>query len=439
MRKSVSIFLCFEIVLIGLWLLADSLYLSPFDQQKFGTSFTQISGIVALSTMAFSTLLAVRPIWLEDVLGGLDKMYRLHKWQSIFAMIIAVAHWQLAASPNGHRGQLGNSATPQGADTAAQGWLSSLEGPAHGVAQPALWILLALVGIALIKKIPYHIFALTHRLVPAVFLVLVFHSLVLAKPGYWAQPVGWIFGLVSLIGSIAALIALFRQIGARRKVGATVVSKTFMPDVKSLLVELQMEEGWRGHIPGQFAFVSLRKSWKVHPFTIASSWNAISKRISFIVKELGDTTTALDARLTVGTALVVEGPYGRFVFQDTKKRQIWISAGIGITPFVARMKELSKSPGTHDVDLFHSDIHHESPAYELLREDARNGNVNLHLVVTPRDGRLTGEKIRATVPNWREASIWFCGPSRFAATLKLDLLRNGMNSSDFHHELFEMR
>ena len=109
-------------------------------------------------------------------------------------------------------------------DTAAQGWLSSLEGPAHGVAQPALWILLALVGIALIKKIPYHIFALTHRLVPAVFLVLVFHSLVLAKPGYWAQPVGWIFGLVSLIGSIAALIALFRQIGARRKVGATVVS-----------------------------------------------------------------------------------------------------------------------------------------------------------------------------------------------------------------------
>ena len=434
MRKSVLIFLAFEAALIGLWLLADSLYLNPFDQQKFGISFTQISGIIAISTMAFSTLLAVRPIWLEDMLGGLDKMYRLHKWQSIFATIVAVAHWLLASSPNGHGGHVTSDAA-----SGTQDWLSSLEGPAHGVAQPALWILLALVAVALIKKVPYHIFALTHRAVPVIFLVLVFHSIVLAKPDYWKQPVGWIFGLVSLVGSVAAIIALFRLIGARRKIGAKIVSKAYISDVKSLLVELQMDDGWKGHTPGQFAFVSLRKSWKVHPFTIASNWDPKTKRISFIVKELGDTTTALDARLAVGTELVVEGPYGRFVFQDRKKRQIWISAGIGVTPFVARMKELSRVAGEHQVDLFHSDVHEESPAYELLREDAKKGGVTLHLVVTPRDGRLTGEKIRVTVPNWKDASIWFCGPSRFAAALKLDLLRNGLKSADFHHELFEMR
>jgi len=43
------------------------------------------------------------------------------------------------------------------------------------------------------------------------------------------------------------------------------------------------------------------------------------------------------------------------------------------------------------------------------------------------------------VPGWKDASVWFCGPSRFAAALKLDLMRNGLKSEDFHHELFEMR
>lgn len=409
-------------------------------------AFTQWSGILATSLMAFSTLLAARPGWLEPFLGGLDKMYRLHKWQSIVAVLIAIAHWQLAASPNGrHEPAIGTQAadaTAQAASNAvqtSQSFLSSWEGPAHGVAQPALWILLALVAIALIKKIPHHIFALTHRLMPLVFLVLIFHSVVLTKSAYWSQPIGWVFGLVALVGAAASVIALLRLIGAHRKVGAKVLSKKHIADVKSLLVELQMEDGWKGHMPGQFAFVSSRRSWNVHPFTIASNWDARTKRISFIVKELGDTTTGLDERLPVGAELVVEGPYGRFNFQDAKRRQTWISGGIGVTPFVARMKEMATVPGKQTIDLFHSDVHDDSPAYELLRQDAKRGNVNLHLIVTRKDGRLTGEKIRSLVPDWKEASIWFCGPSRFAAAIKLDLMRHGLNSADFHHELFEMR
>jgi predicted ferric reductase len=35
----------------------------------------------------------------------------------------------------------------------------------------------------------------------------------------------------------------------------------------------------------------------------------------------------------------VEGPYGCFDFEDGQPHQIWIGAGIGITPFVARMKQ----------------------------------------------------------------------------------------------------
>ena len=52
---------------------------------------------------------------------------------------------------------------------------------------------------------------------------------------------------------------------------------------------------------------------------------------------------------------------------------------------------------------------------------------------------MVAERIRGAVPDWKNASIWFCGPNAFAAALKLDLMRHGLASSDFHHELFEMR
>ena len=77
--------------------------------------------------------------------------------------------------------------------------------------------------------------------------------------------------------------------------------------------------------------------------------------------------------------VTVEGPYGCFDFEDAQPRQVWIGAGIGITPFVARMKQLAGrlgitllEPTTHealvrrvrDCDLVLSDsggIQEEAP------------------------------------------------------------------------------
>lgn len=432
MRKSATFFLIFMGLITGAWAMADSLYLSPFDAQKFAVSFTQISGLLAIGLMAFGTFLSVRPNWLEPYMGGLDKMYRLHKWLGITGTAIGIVHWLTASGGDRH-------GPPSAAEAAGQSFWQSLHGPAHGVAQPALWILLALVAAALVKKIPYHIFALTHRLTPVLFLLLTFHSVVLMKADYWTQPVGWLMGAVYVIGAVSAVMSLLRLIGAGRKVGARVISKRYVEQVKSLVVELEMEPGWKGHRPGQFAFVRGRNRWSAHPFTIASSWHPETRRITFIVKELGDQTTGLDSKLPVGAELVVEGPYGQFNFDHDKPRQIWISGGIGVTPFVARMKLLAREPESRSIDFFHSDVVDEGEAYAMMRADARAASVSLHINVTPRDGRLTGERIRAAVPDWKNASIWFCGPSAFAAALKLDFARAGLPLADFHHELFEMR
>jgi predicted ferric reductase len=443
MRKLLFIIIGFMAVITGIWWMADSLLVTPFSFQAFQVPFTQLSGVLATGMMAFTTLLAIRPKWLEPYLGGLDKMYWLHKWMSIVAMVFAIAHWQLA-SDGGHgrppaAGETAAATTTAATPEAATSFFGSLQGPAHGLAQPALWILIALVLIALIKKIPYHIFALTHRLVPIIFLVLVFHSVVLMKSEYWTQPIGWLMAALFLVGTVASLIALFRLIGAGRRVQGKVTGKSYIPDVHSLLVEMELESGWKGHVPGQFAFVGSRKRWGMHPFTIASPWNAQTRRISFIVKELGDETEGLNERLAVGTDLVVEGPYGKFNFHDSKPLQIWVSGGIGISPFVARMKYLQQNPENKPIDLFHSDATRSEKAHELMKADATKSRVTLHITVTPEQGRMTGEKIRASVPDWQKASVWFCGPAAFAVALKRDLVSHGLANEDFHHEFFEMR
>ena len=66
--------------------------------------------------------------------------------------------------------------------------------------------------------------------------------------------------------------------------------------------------------------------------------------------------------------------------------------------------------------------------------------MHLHVLVDARDGLLTGERIRAAVPEWREASVWFCGPAGFGEALKDDLAAHGFAvGRHFHQELFAMR
>jgi predicted ferric reductase len=74
-----------------------------------------------------------------------------------------------------------------------------------------------------------------------------------------------------------------------------------------------------------------------------------------------------------------------------------------------------------------------------LRADAQAAGVRLHLVVSQRDGRLSGERLRELVPEWKQASVWFCGPAAFGQALRADLVANGLPAEAFHQELFQMR
>jgi predicted ferric reductase len=213
-----------------------------------------------------------------------------------------------------------------------------------------------------------------------------------------------------MAGTSAAVLVLTGRVAARRQLVGEVAAVRQHTLLKVLEIDIQFQGRWAGHEAGQFAFVTLHADEGAHPYTISSDWRN-DGRLTFIIKALGDYTRTLAHRTRVGDVVKVEGPYGRFNFHGTQPRQIWVGAGIGITPFVARMKALAQAGDGKAIDLFHTTPVLDAHVMGLLEKDAHDASVGLHVLWDERDGFLTAEKIAAAVPDWRHADMWFCGPS----------------------------
>ena len=403
----------------------------------------QYTGVLAIGVMSMAMLLAVRPVWFESTLGGLDKMYRLHKWLGISGLVLSISHWLLA---QGAKWMVGwgwldrpvrgpRPVLPAGS---LEQWLSTQRDLAEGAGELAFYAALLLMVLALLKRFPYRYFFKTHRFIAVAYLVLVFHTAVLLKFEHWNSVLGLVLAAMLLAGTVAAVVVLAGRVAARRQLVGEVAAVRQHQLLKVLEVDIEFQGRWAGHEAGQFAFVTLHANEGAHPYTISSDWRN-DGRMTFIIKALGDYTRTLANRTQVGDVVKVEGPYGRFNFQGTQQRQIWIGAGIGITPFVARMKALAKSSDGKDIDLFHTTAVFDPHVMGLLDNDARDAQVRLHVMWDERDGMLTAARVATLVPAWRDADVWFCGPSAFGQALKKDLIAMGMPALRFHQELFEMR
>ena len=230
-------------------------------------------------------------------------------------------------------------------------FLATQRASAEGLGEWAFYAAVILIALALIKYFPYHYFYKTHRLLAVVYLVLVYHAVVLTDFDYWTAPVGVVMALLLAYCTWAAAVVLVRRVGVGRQVRGKIAAIRYYPGVRTLETAIHVPRGWPGHKPGQFAFATSNLTEGAHPYTIASGWNEKTPRITFITKELGDHTSRLRAKLQVGQDLKIEGPYGCFTFDDARVRQIWIGGGIGITPFVAQMKHISIQRAVGQVDV----------------------------------------------------------------------------------------
>ncbi len=240
------------LVLTALWLAADTLRPEAFSYFSFRTVFVQYSGVLAIGLMSIAMLLALRPKWLEPHLDGLDKMYRLHKWLGIAALVWAVLHWWWAKGTKWMVGwgwlerpaRKGHAAEAMGS---IEAWLSSQRGLAESVGEWTFYLAAVLMVLALVHRFPYHLFVKTHKWLALAYLALAYHCVVLTKSDYWTQPVGVVLALLLLGGSVAAVLALAGRIGAGRKVQGRIEALTEYPALRVMQTTVALEAGWPGH------------------------------------------------------------------------------------------------------------------------------------------------------------------------------------------------
>ena len=444
MRNIQRFFWFYLFILTGLWLVADlAVWSSPANFFAWRAVLMQYSGVLGIGVMSVAMVLAVRPVVFEPYLGGLDKMYRLHKWLGISGLVISVAHWLLAQGTKWavgwgwlQRPQRGPRA--ELLDAPIQQFFLNQRGLAESIGEWAFYAAVLLMVLALVKRFPYRYFFKTHHLLAVAYLALVWHSVVLLKFDYWTGVLGPLMAGLMGAGTVAALMVLLRRVAVGRQVVGEVAAIRRHESLNVVAVDILCKGRWAGHESGQFAFVTLHEDEGPHPYTISSAWTG-DGHITFIIKALGDYTRTLSERVHVGDVVKLEGPYGRFTFQGAQKRQIWVGAGIGITPFISRMKALAAQSDGKAIDLFHPTAVYDEHAIGLMARDAEAAGVHLHVLWSQRDGQLNAARLTELVPGWRDADIWFCGPAPFGQSLKKDLGALGLPESRFHQELFQMR
>ena len=433
------------VVLSALWWQAD-----PTDWSSLNGLFAwrnvlnQYTGILGIGVMSLAMLLAIRPRLLEAPLGGLDKLYRLHKWLGISGLVISITHWLLAKGPKwlvglGWLERPARKPRPPLEPGSWQQLLAQQRGLAEAVGEWAFYAAAALMALALIKWFPYRRFVQTHRWISLAYLALALHSVVLVKFEYWQTPVGGLLaGLIGL-GCVAGVMSLLGRRAGGSKVSGRITALEAHPALNALSIDVQVQPGWPGHQAGQFAFFTFHPDEGAHPFTLASAWQPETACLRIMVKALGDYTGTLATRLKVGDTVQVEGPYGRFTFAGDAPRQIWVGGGIGITPFLARLQALAAHHDGKAIDLFYATAEHDPALIQRLQHDAKRARVNLHVLWEPRDGRLDSTRLQTLIPDWRNADVWFCGPAGFGRMLREALNAQGLPAQRFHQEWFEMR
>jgi predicted ferric reductase len=300
---------------------------------------------------------------------------------------------------------------------------------------------------------------------PLLFLALVLHAVALMPLTFWALPLGAITILLLALGSLAAVWSLVGWVGRVRNHAARIQAVQVLVDgdradssadlSAPIEVICAMPPSWPGHRAGQFAFVRFEGSEGAHPFTIASAPNALGTSaegeplLRLVIKPLGDYTRTLCQRLRAGQRVDIEGPYGCFDGAGARHRQqVWVAAGVGVTPFLALLE--ARQPGARATDTDRTDrsaavvqMHYSTRDAQrdplLARLQTLCAQAQPPVQLTVHNGaqgqRLTPQDLQSGDDS--ALDIWFCGPQGLGDALYQHA--SGLRPWRLHRESFVMR
>ena len=380
--------------------------------------FSQYLGLAALILMAWAQILATRMPGIEMLFGGLDRVYVLHKWTGVLAMAAILVHDTVDADMRG----LGRG-----------GPLSDV---AETFGEVSLYGLLILVVISVATFIPYHLWKWTHKAMGALFAAGAFHFFFITKPFETTDSAGVYTGAFCVAGLMAYGWTLLPE---RLRPSKIYTITSLQPTGGALAITMTPVKRALHPRPGQFGILQFSGAElnEPHPF----SFSRIKKDggLEVTVKPLGDFTRQLGDTLAPGQQVRIRGPFGRFE-RRRGAREVWIAAGIGITPFLALAQSLE--PQDEPVDLFYCvRSRAEAPHLDAIHAlSLMKPNLKFHLIVSMQGQRLTAAHIAEVVgADLASATVSFCGPEEMRDSLKSELRSHGVTDRRFRYEEFRFR
>ena len=175
-------------------------------------------------------------------------------------------------------------------------------------------------------------------------------------------------------------------------------------------------------------------------------------RISVKREPLGLASRHLHDHVGLGAIVQARAPAGDFVLGCTNCPVALISAGIGLTPMLSMLHQLTSSGAERPIWWLHGarDEAHQVLAKEILQLAARHPNVHTRVAYSrpaPGDelgvhydvqGRVNAELVAAFV-DASDAQYYMCGPTQFMADVQDGLEGQGICSERIHTESFGPR
>lgn len=232
----------------------------------------------------------------------------------------------------------------------------------------------------------------------------------------WLRPLNDAAALDDLLALVDPLWSL-STIRAR-----VVAARTEAPRVRTLVLEPNRH--WPGHRAGQHLAVEVeidgRRLRRTFSLSSAPRPDGLLE-ITVKAREGGRVSRWWNERAAIGDVLTLGAPAGDFVLPSPlPRRLVMLTAGSGLTPAMAMLRELAVRASRAEVLLVHSARTRRESIFAAELEDlARSGAwLDYRPRFTADDGRLDDEALAALAREAGAIPAYACGPADFVEAVR---------------------
>ena len=370
---------------------------------------------------------------------GIDALMLFHRHMGIAALAFVVAHSLLVCAGRGTLVLLdpfsGTTANRSGA--------------------LALWSTVALVISSLLRRrlaLRYEAWRLAHSaLALTIATAMLLHVLAVGAYASATLVRTVVIAYVALFLALMVRYRLFRPLSLWRRPWELVAKREEGADTRTLVLRPVGHAGIEFE-PGQFVWLITGRTpfgLQQHPITISSSAaSAGEPSIELAIKALGDWSSQTVPRLSLGTRVWVDGPFGAFTIDRVPAQGfVLIAGGIGIAPMRSILLSMRDRGDARPVLLVHAARNRRRAVFvEELQALQRSMDLRVAYVFEEPEpgwegerGYVTAEILRRHLPpDPRLWQFFVCGPAPMLDALERELAELSVAPERVQTERFGM-